>query len=181
MTILDSALPPPPPTYRRYLLWIAGFIITIAVFVAAFPDYLWYPFAYYKEIKTADAFIQEVAGGEMQAAYKTWKPSGSYTFQDFMEDWGPSGYYGPVRSYRLGRPEHIDLFERGIARRVDFSFSGPQSLRPEHIKNGSAAEIVLEVSPYQPFPANDPLRATRTKEVRLWVQFQDLSMTFPPE
>ena len=29
----------------------------------------------------------------------------------------------------LGRPEHIDLFERGIAQRVDFSFSGPQSLR----------------------------------------------------
>lgn len=29
----------------------------------------------------------------------------------------------------LGRPEHIDLFERGIAERVDFSFSGPQSLR----------------------------------------------------
>jgi len=29
----------------------------------------------------------------------------------------------------LGRPEHIDLFERGIATRVDFSFSGPQSLR----------------------------------------------------
>ena len=29
----------------------------------------------------------------------------------------------------LGRPEHIDLFERRIAERVDFSFSGPQSLR----------------------------------------------------
>ena len=29
----------------------------------------------------------------------------------------------------LGRPEHIVLFERGIAERVDFSFSGPQSLR----------------------------------------------------
>jgi malonate decarboxylase alpha subunit len=29
----------------------------------------------------------------------------------------------------LGRPEHMDLFERGIASRVDFSFSGPQSLR----------------------------------------------------
>src|ERR1700733_2577400 len=29
----------------------------------------------------------------------------------------------------LGRPEHMDLFERGIAARVDFSFSGPQSLR----------------------------------------------------
>ncbi len=29
----------------------------------------------------------------------------------------------------LGRPEHMDLFESGIAGRVDFSFSGPQSLR----------------------------------------------------
>lgn len=29
----------------------------------------------------------------------------------------------------IGRPEHIDLFELGIAARVDFSFSGPQSLR----------------------------------------------------
>jgi malonate decarboxylase alpha subunit len=29
----------------------------------------------------------------------------------------------------LSRPEHMDLFERGIANRVDFSFSGPQASR----------------------------------------------------
>jgi malonate decarboxylase alpha subunit len=29
----------------------------------------------------------------------------------------------------LGRPEHIDLFEKGIASHVDFSYAGPQSLR----------------------------------------------------
>ncbi|RCI54586.1 hypothetical protein DT379_10095, partial [Pseudomonas aeruginosa] len=29
----------------------------------------------------------------------------------------------------VGRPEHLDLFELGIARKLDFSFSGPQSLR----------------------------------------------------
>ena len=29
----------------------------------------------------------------------------------------------------ISRPEHLDLFERGIAERVDFSFAGPQSLR----------------------------------------------------
>jgi malonate decarboxylase alpha subunit len=29
----------------------------------------------------------------------------------------------------LGRPEHIDLFELGIASHVDFSYSGPQALR----------------------------------------------------
>jgi malonate decarboxylase alpha subunit len=29
----------------------------------------------------------------------------------------------------LSRPEHLDLFESGIARKLDFSFAGPQSLR----------------------------------------------------
>lgn len=29
----------------------------------------------------------------------------------------------------VGRPEHLDLFEHGIARKLDFSFSGQQSLR----------------------------------------------------
>lgn len=29
----------------------------------------------------------------------------------------------------ISRPEHLDLFERGIAERVDFSYAGPQSLR----------------------------------------------------
>ena len=38
----------------------------------------------------------------------------------------------------LGRPEHIDLFERGIASRVDFSYSGPQSLRlAQQVANGT--------------------------------------------
>jgi malonate decarboxylase alpha subunit len=29
----------------------------------------------------------------------------------------------------LALPEHLDVFERGIARKLDFSFSGPQALR----------------------------------------------------
>ncbi|MBV8268767.1 MAG: malonate decarboxylase subunit alpha, partial [Planctomycetaceae bacterium] len=29
----------------------------------------------------------------------------------------------------ISRPEHLALFERGVARRVDFAFAGPQSLR----------------------------------------------------
>ncbi|WP_288461727.1 malonate decarboxylase subunit alpha, partial [uncultured Pseudomonas sp.] len=29
----------------------------------------------------------------------------------------------------VGRAEHLDLFERGIARKLDFSFAGTQSLR----------------------------------------------------
>lgn len=29
----------------------------------------------------------------------------------------------------ISRPEHLDLFEYGIARKIDFSYAGPQSLR----------------------------------------------------
>lgn len=29
----------------------------------------------------------------------------------------------------ISRPEHLDIFERGIASKIDFSFAGPQSLR----------------------------------------------------
>jgi len=29
----------------------------------------------------------------------------------------------------VSRPEHLDLFEKGIARKIDFSYAGPQSLR----------------------------------------------------
>ncbi|MDA5194198.1 malonate decarboxylase subunit alpha [Govanella unica] len=41
----------------------------------------------------------------------------------------------------LGRREHLDLFERGIARRVDFSFAGPQSLRMAQLLEDDKLEI----------------------------------------
>lgn len=41
----------------------------------------------------------------------------------------------------VGRPEHLDLFERGIARKLDFSFSGPQSLRISQLLQDGCLEI----------------------------------------
>lgn len=41
----------------------------------------------------------------------------------------------------VGRPEHLDLFERGIARKLDFSFSGPQSLRISQLLEDDLLEI----------------------------------------
>jgi malonate decarboxylase alpha subunit len=38
-------------------------------------------------------------------------------------------------------PEHLALFERGIARRLDFSFSGPQAVRLAQLAGGGALEI----------------------------------------
>jgi hypothetical protein len=156
VTLFDAAEYHPPSRTRRYIFTAVGVIVTLAAFVLVFPDYLWYPFVYYREVNTIRHFIIDVTRGDMQPAYEVWKPSPSYSFKDFMDDWGPEGYYGPVKSYRLGRPEHI--------------------------KNGSAAEIVLDVSPSQPFPdKTDALKLNKTKEVRLWVEFRDQSISFPPE
>jgi malonate decarboxylase alpha subunit len=41
----------------------------------------------------------------------------------------------------LSRREHLDLFEVGIARRVDFSFAGPQSLRVAQLLEDGKLEI----------------------------------------
>ena len=41
----------------------------------------------------------------------------------------------------ISRPEHLALFERGIARRVDFSFAGPQSLRMAQLLEDARLEI----------------------------------------
>jgi malonate decarboxylase alpha subunit len=41
----------------------------------------------------------------------------------------------------VGRSEHLDLFERGIARKLDFSFAGPQSLRIAQLLEDGCLEI----------------------------------------
>jgi malonate decarboxylase alpha subunit len=41
----------------------------------------------------------------------------------------------------ITRPEHIQLFERGIARKVDFAFAGPQSVRLAQLVEDAQIEI----------------------------------------
>ncbi|APV35279.1 malonate decarboxylase subunit alpha [Acinetobacter soli] len=41
----------------------------------------------------------------------------------------------------VGRPEHLDLFEKGIARKLDFSFAGTQSLRISQLLEDDLLEI----------------------------------------
>ena len=41
----------------------------------------------------------------------------------------------------ITRPEHLQLFERGIARRIDFAFAGPQSLRLAQLLEDGKLEV----------------------------------------
>jgi malonate decarboxylase alpha subunit len=41
----------------------------------------------------------------------------------------------------VSRPEHLDLFERGVARKLDFAFAGPQALRTAQMMEDGKLEI----------------------------------------
>jgi hypothetical protein len=115
----------------------------------------WFLVRYNPEKKTVREFMGAVIAGDMQHAYHIWKPQGSYAFKDFMDDWGPSGYYGPVKSYRI------------------------KSAGAE--KRSTAIVIVVDVSPFAPFPDDgDDVEQNKTKEVHLWVERTDQSISFPP-
>ena len=148
MGILDSTSEEPKSKLRRYIL-------TGAVFVVLIGAGLWWIFRFYSEKRTVRLFLDNVVAGEMQKAYQMWKPSSSYSYQDFLEDWGPGGFYGPVKSYRLESAEQ---------------------------KSGaSGVIIVVELSQYSPFPdPDDTVKSRRNKEARIWVESTDLSMSFAP-
>src|SRR5207244_11782372 len=88
-------------------------------------------------------------------AYRLWKPGPSYTKRDFLADWGPEGYYGPVKSYEI--------------------------LKATSQHGANAVDIQAAVSPFSPMPdASDQENSRKTKVVSVWVIMSDKSLSFPP-
>jgi hypothetical protein len=147
--LFDSTEEHPPSKVLRY-------IITGVVFVGLIAGFIAYQLRFHTEERTLRHFMDAVVAGKMDEAYRIWKPSETYSFKDFLEDWGPDGYYGPIKSY------HLDHIEKN---------------KP----NASGVVATIELSPYQPFPDDhDAAKQSKTKEVRLWVEFKDQSLGFPP-
>lgn len=137
---------------RRYIITAVAAIILAFIFLWFWPGNL----RYYKEKDTVRGFLNDVAAGNMQRAYQAWKPSASYSFKDFLDDWGPNGYYGPVLSYRIDREVRRGGGSNGV-------------------------DVIVEVSPNKPFPSDDnAAEQSKTKEIDLFVRFSDRSLSFPP-
>lgn len=149
MGILDSGAEEPKSKLRRYIVSVIALVLLL-VFV------VWHTFRFFPEKRAAQRFFDALAAGDTARAYELWKPLPSYTMDRFLEDWGPSGYYGPVESYRIQ------------------SVSWPE-------KGGNSVIVVAELSPFAPFPEdNDVQKTRRIKEVRIWVNSSDKSLSFPP-
>jgi hypothetical protein len=128
---------------------------TIAAVVLVAAAILWFTFRYYPEKKAADHFFAAVQAGDTDAAYTLWKPSSSYSMKDFLADWGSTGYYGPVKSYKIMGAKAPD--------------------------NSTSIAVNVAVSPFSPMPdSSDAVKSSKTRVVTLWVQPSDKSFSFPP-
>jgi hypothetical protein len=142
-------VPVEKPAHPRLRIWLA---LVGAVLLAIL---LWFTLRYYPEKRAAERFFDAVVAGDMPRAYQIWKPGESYTMQDFLADWSPNGYYGPVKSYQI---------------------NGTHALR-----GASGVIVTVQISPYAPFPTvEDGEKNRRPRVVNLWVEIKDKSFSFPP-
>jgi hypothetical protein len=147
MTLLDA--PAEIPHKSRVMAFT---VAAVAILAAAG---LWYTFRYYPEKRVAEHFFDALVAGDMAHAYQLWQPGPSYKMPDFLADWGPNGYYGPVKSYYIVRE------------------SSP--------RGASGVVVEVAVSPFAPMPdAQDGEKSRRTKFVSVWVEAKGKSFSFPP-
>lgn len=148
MSLLE---PPADISHKSRAMSIAVAAIVLIAVVG-----LWYTFRFYPEKRTAEQFFNAVVAGDMTGAYKLWQAGPSYKMQDFVADWGPTGYYGPVKSYEIMKVRS----PRGSA---------------------TSVEVRVAISPFTPMPgSNDPEKSQKTKVVSVWIDAKDKSFSFPP-
>ena len=147
MTLLD---PPPVKSEKSRAMAFTVAAVTVAVIVV-----LWFALRYYPEKRAAERFFSALAAGNTDLAYQLWKPAPSYSMKDFLADWGPEGYYGPVKSYEI------------------LKTCAPHS--------SNAVDVSVALSPFSPMPQpGDEDKSRKTKVVSIWVVTSDKSLSFPP-
>jgi hypothetical protein len=152
MTLLDA--PAEKPTKSRAMAFTVSVVAIIAIVA------LWYTFRFYPEKKAADHFFGALVAGDTAKAYELWKPSSSYAMKDFAADWGPQGYYGPIKSFSIIK--------------VAPAPGSPFSLLYDTV----AVEVAL--SPFAPLPdAGDAEKSAKTRVIVLWFQRKDGAISFP--
>jgi len=139
------------PRSKALRYGISGAALAIFLGVA-----IWFFFRYATEKHTVNHFMDAIVAGNSQQAYQIWHPHANFSYQDFLSFWGPNGYYSPIKSYRIESAE----------------------VPP---KGGTGVVVVVELSEYDTFPREDEkIKAARLREVQLWVERSDQSMSFPP-
>ena len=148
MALLDAKPEQPHSKTLRYA--VSGVALAILLTFA-----LWYVvLRFLPEKRVVTQFMDAVVAEKFETAYQIWKPQSSYTYDRFLADWGPTGFYGPIHSYRIER------------------MRSPAS--------SSGTVVLVGISPDSPFPDEKDPKSARTRAVAIWVEAKDMSFSFPP-
>jgi hypothetical protein len=94
MTLLDAR----PPKPRPLIIKLLPLIIVVLAIVGGL---LVYRFKNYPEERAVARFLNTLAQGNYQEAYHLWQPAPSYSYENFMHDWGPQGDYGKIQGFEI--------------------------------------------------------------------------------
>jgi hypothetical protein len=148
MTLLDPAAGKPEKSRAMAFTLAALGLVLILI--------LYFAFRYYPEKRAAEHFFDALVAGDLSKAYELWKPGASYSMKDFTADWGPDGYYGPVKSYRI--------------------------IKVNSPVGANAVAVRAEISPFTPMPdsRSDEDKIRKSRVLSIWVLTKDKSLSFPP-
>jgi hypothetical protein len=93
MTLFDAQPPKPPRKIGRYIGIAVALIILGLVAFAALRNH--------PEEEAVSHFLEALQQGQYREAYQLWQPDSSYSFNDFLHDWGEHGDYGKIRTFRI--------------------------------------------------------------------------------
>ena len=92
---------------RRYekIVTIAGYTLLAAVVLGSI---YWLFFRNWQEERRVDQFLSLLEQKNYEQAYGLWgcsleRPCPNYSYDKFLEDWGPQSSLGAVNSYEVGR------------------------------------------------------------------------------
>ena len=91
--LLDAKPAKPPVKIGRYLLLGASVLFLGTLFCFIFWNYA--------EEHAVSSFLTKLERGDYPAAYRLWQPSPTYSYEDFLRDWGEKGDYGRLRRFRV--------------------------------------------------------------------------------
>ncbi len=93
MTLFDAQPPKPPRKIGRYIVIALALIVIGAVSFVGLRNH--------PEEQAVSQFLTALEQGQFREAYQLWQPSSTYSYDDFLHDWGERGDYGKIRKFRI--------------------------------------------------------------------------------
>lgn len=93
MTLLDAK----PPARPRKI----GKAVGLCLAIVLISGLLYLLFRNYPAERTVNHFLTALEQGKYQEAYRIWQPAPTYTYENFLHDWGDQGDYGKIREFNV--------------------------------------------------------------------------------